>query len=45
MHRQFSRITSQNPDYVETHCKDIENPLQFLSLNWMIKQENDIDEN
>ena len=33
MHRQFFRIFSQNPEYVRTHCNDMDNPLFFAILN------------
>ena len=29
MHRQFFRIISQNPEYVKTHCKDINISFHF----------------
>ena len=29
MHRQFFRIISQNPDYVQTHCNDRNNLFHF----------------
>ena len=38
-------MISQNPEYVKTHCTDFKKPFQFAIRNWMIKQENDIDEN
>ena len=38
MHRQFFRIMSQNPDYVQTNCNDINNPFHFAIRKWMIKQ-------
>ena len=39
MHRQFFKTVSQNPEYVKTHCNDMENPPNFAIHNWMIKQQ------
>ena len=36
MHRHFFQILSQNPDYVKTHCNDLNNPLHFACRRWMI---------
>ena len=40
MHRNFFRVICQNPEYVKTHCNDMESSLNFASRNWMIKQKN-----
>ena len=45
MHRQFSKIVSQTPENVQTQCNDRNNSILFAVLNWMIKQEIDINEN
>ena len=29
LHRQFFKRLSQNPDYVQTHCNDLNNPFRF----------------
>ena len=33
-HRQFFRVISQNREYVEIFCNDMENPCRFASRNW-----------
>ena len=34
MHRQFSKIISQKPKYVKTHCNDLNNPFHFAFREW-----------
>ena len=34
-HRQIFRIISQNSDYVEIFCNEMENPLHFASQKWI----------
>ena len=34
LHRQFFRIFSQNCDYIQTHCNDLNNPFQFACRQW-----------
>ena len=36
-HRHFFRINSQKPEYVQTHCKDLNNPFHFVCRKWMLK--------
>ena len=36
MHRQFSKILSQNPESVETHCNDRRNPFHFACRTWYL---------
>ena len=38
LHRQFFKILSQSPDYVQTHCYDRNNPFHFAIRKWMINQ-------
>ena len=38
MHRQFFRITFQNPEFLQTLCENIESPLNFANRDRMIKQ-------
>ena len=33
-HRQFFRVISQNREYLENFCKDVENPSRFLCQKW-----------
>ena len=33
--RQFYRVISQNRDYVECFCIDMENCFRFASQNWI----------
>ena len=33
--RQFFRVISQNRDYVEKFCNDMENPLHFECQKWI----------
>ena len=35
MHRQFFKKLSQNPDYVQTHCNDRNNPFHFACQIWI----------
>ena len=42
MHRQFFRIISRNPDYVTTHCNDLNNPLKIAIRKWMNEQQIDV---
>ena len=44
MHRNLFKIVSQNPDYVKTHCIDLNFPFHLAIRNWLIKNEIDIDE-
>ena len=37
LHRQFFKTLSQNPEYVHTHCNDLNNPFHFACRNWYIK--------
>ena len=34
-HRQFFRAISQNRDYVENFCNNMENPFHFACQNWL----------
>ena len=34
-HRQFFRVISQNRDYVENFCNDMENPFHFACQKWI----------
>ena len=34
MHRHFFRKLAQNPEYIQTHCKDRKNPVQFACSQW-----------
>ena len=34
MHRHFFIKTSQNPDYIQAHCNDLNNPLHFACRQW-----------
>ena len=34
MHRQIFRKLSQNPEYLQTHCNDINNPFHFACRKW-----------
>ena len=36
MHRHFFKKSGQNPEYVKTHCNDLNNPLHFTCRRWMI---------
>ena len=36
MHRQFFKKLSQNPDYVQTHCNDRNNPFHFACHKWYL---------
>ena len=36
MHRQFFRKLSQNPDYHQTHCNDLNNPFHFACRRWYL---------
>ena len=36
MHRQFFKKLSQNPDYIQTHCKDRTNPFLFACRKWYL---------
>ena len=38
MHGQLFKIISQNPEYVKTDCKDVNNPFRFACRRWMINQ-------
>ena len=45
LHRHFFKIPSQYPDYVQTHCNDLNYRFHFATRNWMIKSEIDTDGN
>ena len=34
-HRQLFRVISQNRDYVENFCNDMENPFHFACQKWL----------
>ena len=34
-HRQFFRAISQNRDYVENFCNDMENPFDYACQKWI----------
>ena len=34
LHRQFAKNLLRNPDYIQTHCNDINNPFQFACRQW-----------
>ena len=34
LHRQFFKNLLKNPDYIETHCNDINNPFHFACRQW-----------
>ena len=34
-HRQFFRVISQNPDYEENFCNDMEKPFQLACQKWL----------
>ena len=34
-HRQFFRVISQNRDYMENFCNDMENPFHFACQKWL----------
>ena len=36
MHRQFFRLISQNPNYVKTHCNDLNNLFHFECPKWYL---------
>ena len=38
MHRQFFRVSSQNPENEKTHCNKLTNPFHFAIRKWIIKQ-------
>ena len=38
MHRRFSKISSQNPDFAKTHRNNSNNPFHFAIRKWMINQ-------
>ena len=38
MYSQIFRIISQNPDYVKTHCKDLNNRFHFACQKWTSQQ-------
>ena len=33
-HRLFFKIISQNREYIQTHCNDLNNPFQFACCQW-----------
>ena len=34
-HRLFFKISSQNPEYIQTHCNDKNNPFHFACQRWI----------
>ena len=36
MHRQFFRIFSQNPDFVNSHCNDLDIAFHFECRKWYL---------
>ena len=38
MHRQFFRKISQNTDYVENFCNDMNNSFHFACRKWMLEK-------
>ena len=36
MHRHFFKKLSQNPEYIQTHCKDRINPSHFAFRQWYL---------
>ena len=36
MHRHFFKKLSQNRDYVQTHCNDLNNPFHFACRKWYL---------
>ena len=38
MHREFSRIISRKPEYVESVCNEINDSFLFVCRRWMINQ-------
>ena len=34
LHYQFAKNLLKNPDYIETHCNDINNPFHFACRQW-----------
>ena len=34
-HRQFFRVISQNPEYVDNFCNDLNNPFHFACQKWI----------
>ena len=36
-HRQFFRISSQNPEYVESFRINLNNPFDFACEKWMLE--------
>ena len=35
-HRQFSKVLTQNSDYVQTHCNNQNNLFHFACRNWYL---------
>ena len=36
MHRHFFKIPTQNHEYVQTHCKNLNNPFRFARRKWYL---------
>ena len=36
LHYRFFKNLLKNPDYIETHCNDINNPFQFACRQWFL---------
>ena len=36
MHRQFFRKSSQNPEYIQSHCNDRKSPFHFGIRKWYL---------
>ena len=45
MHRRSFETISQTPDYVKTHCNDLNNPFHFSNRKWIRKEYFDFVEN
>ena len=35
-HRLFFKKGSQNPEYIQTHCNDLNNPFHFACRKWYL---------
>ena len=36
MQKQFFETISQNPEYLKTHCNDLNNPFHFACRKWYL---------
>ena len=43
MRRHFSNTISQNPEYVQTHCKNRRKPFHFVCRKWYLKNNHNVD--